>query len=853
MNIRNTLFRTAALATLITGAGQGVALAQGAQAGNADEEEAIVVTARKREEVLQDVPIAVTAFSASAIEDRQIQNTTDLAAFTPGFSMSEAFGRDGDRPIIRGTSNILVGDGKVGFFIDGAPILGDTTAIDLDAFQRVEVIKGPQAAVFGRGTLSGAINYVTRLPGDEFSGKVEGTLGNWGRADLYARLEGPLPVFGDAVKYSLAYKSYNFDGDYNNKLDLANRLGAQKSETWNAALFLAPADNIDIRLRYMNAVDNDGHFAVGLQPGSANNCFLTTRPTFCGTVKVPEALSINTADILRPGLERKTERFIFSSVVDIPNSDLSVSYQATSAHQSEVSGYDQSYDGRTFHLSAGFAACAVPVANRRCGFSPFNDTSGFDEFANTHEIRLDYAGDGPLSWRVGMFKLDRTRKSQFELLEFYTSGTDTTFTKAKTDTFAVFGGVDYSVSDRLTLGFEVRQNRDEISDLTYSRRLGDIVPVLPAGVLSPNLNAIVGTTTPDRTQVFEKTLPRVSATFEVSDDVTLYAQYAVGNSPGGFNQAAAPQQTFNEEQLTNYEFGIKSSVLGFDYLNLSGFFMKYDDQVLTTTFAGLTAQQSYNFNIGAQDIKGIEFEAQRKLFEGFTMTGTLSYIDGEFTKGSDPQQALFRAGAFCSSGASSATNPWGYGTNATFVQTGTGAPLTTSTPPQPNGTTVLTSTVVTPNGGVPAGLSCSQLGSIVGQKSPLVPPLQASLSARYERDITDNVTMFAGADVVYRDSFYGQVDNFQEVGASTKVNAQFGFETGRVKVTLWGRNLNNDETPTGSLRYVDFLAPPPPGPTLTGGTTTAPAGGPGFQGTTRAFAITAPRKPAGGITVAFNW
>jgi outer membrane receptor protein involved in Fe transport len=861
MKIRNQMFRTVAAATLVTGLGSGFALAQEtAQPASEDSvasNDEIVVTARKREENKQDIPIAVTAFSAAALEDRLIQNTTDLAAFTPGFAFNEGFGRDGDRPVIRGTANILITDGKVGAFVDGAPILGDSSGIDLEAFQRVEVIKGPQSAVFGRGTLSGAINYVSRRPGDEPSFKIEGVYGNWGRADLVLSADGPVPLpgVGDYLKAQLFYKTYNFDGDYNNALDAGRKLGGQNSKTINAALFFEPARELDMSLRYIKSEDRDNHFAVRLQPGSANNCFLTTRPTFCGTIQLPTQFAINTADILKPGLERDTTRYIFDSSLELFDGAVTASYQGTSYEQSEVSGYDQSYDARTFHLSAAFAACVVPLPNRRCGFSPFNDTNGFREFGSTHELRFETDAEAPVRARLGYFVLDRTRKNDFRWLELYSSGPDVAGSRSSTDTEAVFGGVEWDVTPDLKIGAELRAQTDKISDLALSYRVGDYFPVAPSGTLSFNPNAVVGNAAnaPARTRTFKSTLPRLTVDYRMSDDVLLYGQYSVGNAPGGFNTVGAPQEAFDEEKLTNYEVGVKTQLFGFNYLNLTAYFMEYADQVLTTNFTSATAVQSYNTNLGTQEISGFEFEAQRELLPGFTVTGTLSYVDGEFTEGVDPQQALFTAGAFCSVGAPSATNPWGFGTTASILQTGTGVPLTTSTPPNPNGTTVTTSTVVTPNGGVPAGASCAQLGSIVGKKSPLVPPLQASLATRYEREWSNGMLFFVGADVTYRDSFYAQVDNLQRNDSATRVNAQIGLEQDGWKATLWGKNLTNETSPEGMLRYVDFLVAPPPGPTVTGGSVTAPAGGPGFQGTPRAFAVAAPRKPAFGITISKSW
>jgi iron complex outermembrane recepter protein len=821
MKARLNLFRTVAAATLLTGVAPGLALAQdvGQPAASGPESDEIVVTARKREESKQDIPISVTNFSAADIEDRLILSTSDLAAFTPGFAFNEGFGRDGDRPVIRGTANILITDGKVGTFVDGAPILGDTSGIDLESFARVEVIKGPQSAVFGRGTLSGAINYVSRAPTDEAKFKIEGTMGNWGRADVFVSAAGPIPLpgLGDLLRGSITYKSYNFDGDYTNSLDTSKKLGAQNSTTVNAALFFSPVDELQISLRYINSEDRDSHFAVRLLPGSAANCFLTTRPTFCGTVAPPSTFAINTADILNPGLQRDTERYIFSGDWDLFDGAMTASLQATSFEQSEVSGYDQSYDERTFYISAGFAACAVPVANRRCGFSNFNDTSGYRESGNTWEARLESAPDQPIRWRIGYFQLDRTRKNDFRWLELTSAGPDAAGSRSTTRTTAVFGGVEWDVTDALKVGFEVRRQKDRIGDLALGYRVGDYFPVAPTGTLSYNPNATVGNATaPERVRQFESTLPRVTVDYRVSDDVLFYGQYSVGNAPGGFNTAGAPQEAFDEERLTNFEFGVKTQLFGFDYLNATVFFMEYDDQVLTTNFASTTAVQSYNTNLGVQEITGFEFEAQRSVFEGFTVTGTLSFVDGEFTKGTDPQQALFQGGGYCTT---SFVSPG-------FSLTGTTGSILPTTP------------AVTGSPDIPANTSCATMGSIVGKKSPLVPPVQASLATRYETTVGQS-TFFIGADVVYRDSFFAQVDNLQSTGSATRVNAQVGVETGGWKATLWGKNLTEEDTPEGILRYVDFLAPLPASP--------------GFRGTPRAFAIAAPRKAAYGVTVSVNW
>ena len=127
--------------------------------------EEIVVTARKQEERLQDVPLAVAAFSNEQLAERGARDMFDVSRFTPGFSFEKVnrYGVQGgvSRPVIRGMSNIL-GEGNAQVFIDGIPYSDSILSFPFDIVDRVEVIKGPQAALFGRATFSGAINLITK-------------------------------------------------------------------------------------------------------------------------------------------------------------------------------------------------------------------------------------------------------------------------------------------------------------------------------------------------------------------------------------------------------------------------------------------------------------------------------------------------------------------------------------------------------------------------------------------------------------------------------------------------------------------------------------------------------------------
>ncbi len=163
--------------SLLGGAGQ--ALAQ-QQSGSLDE---VVVTARKTEERLIDVPLAITAISDKAIEERGIRNLDDVAANTPGLTFSNVIGEFLPSPVIRGVAPIdILGENNTAIFIDGIFVSAreglNFSQLDLE---RIEVVKGPQAAMYGRNSFSGAINYVTAKPTDVFKGKTEVTFGNDGK------------------------------------------------------------------------------------------------------------------------------------------------------------------------------------------------------------------------------------------------------------------------------------------------------------------------------------------------------------------------------------------------------------------------------------------------------------------------------------------------------------------------------------------------------------------------------------------------------------------------------------------------------------------------------------------------
>ncbi|MDJ0919535.1 MAG: TonB-dependent receptor [Henriciella sp.] len=767
------------------------ALAQDGEEEAEARQNVITVTARKSEENIQDIPISVSAITGDAINEQGILGISQLSDFIPGFQQQQAFGRDGDRPVIRGTSNILISEGKVGIFIDGIPFLGDSSSLDLSTLERVEVIKGPQSAVFGRGTLSGAINYVTRTPGDApIEGRISAEFGEHEhhQATGFANFR-----VNDQLAFSLSGKFYDFGGDYDN--ELGGKLNERQTTTYSAAAFFDPTDDISIQARYIYSKDDDGHYAIALTDTADNNCFLDTRGYICGEVPVPDSYAINTDSILEPGLYRETDRGFLTVDWDVMGSGYSLTYQAGITDIYERTGTDSTFDENQAFFIGG--SCVFFITNCDPNASAFNDTGAIRRTGFTNELRLSSPQDMPFRWRLGAFTSSDDRKGLAEYIEFTEFGPDSLGDRVEVDNVAFFGGAEYDVNDRLTIGGEIRYAEDDIMRAEQQYVLSQYVDpsvtnALPLPFFNPaQPNQIVGGDSV-REASFDSFTPRITVDYRVNEDLLVYGQFAEGNSPGGFNATDAPQTTFDEETLTNFEVGAKTSKFGFDRLNVSGFFNIYDNQVLTNTYT--TAQggtNSFSTNVGETEIFGLEIEFARYITDDLLVYGSYGYLDAEITEGADDDQAILLGGADCDGA-----------TGEDFAG--------------------------------PA--ECVGLASIVGQTPPLVSDHQLALGARYDFKVGEAAPDFyVGGDLTYRSSFYAQVHNEAETGDATQVNFRAGFDLGDINFQIWGKNIFEDDTPVGILRYVDFNAPDSP------------------AGSTRAFGLTPPAARQIGATATFSF
>ncbi|GIX32767.1 MAG: hypothetical protein KatS3mg125_0723 [Lysobacterales bacterium] len=787
-----------------------VALIQGApalaqqQQGASEESDAaeldkVTVTARRVREAEQEVPLSITAITEQQIEQRGMFDVRDVARYSAAFSFRSAFGRIGDRPVIRGMSNIQ-GQPNASFFIDGIFVPGSISGYNLDNLERVEVIRGPQSALFGRRTFSGAVNFVTRAPTDEFRSKVSVSGGNDNYGEVRSYISGPLVegLLGAEVNASHREIGSRF---YNNQTQRRD-VGGEKTTTVGGVLALR-TDTVDARLRYHYLRNNDEHAAIFRQGSDLNNCFLPTltgqnigpfpaadsrrRGYFCGVARLrPERFAINTDQFalagVPAGLFREASRASLSFDWTLPNNWL---FSSISAYNDTelYSAIDQDYSG---------------IRGFNGAFETFDKTRTYDlsqEFRITTDTARDvYAMLGVYYYRETQGPGYTGSLSGFNIPPANNRTppiANPTRPDDKTENYALFGLLEWRFSPQWRATFEARYAEDKI--LTAGTR---------STVLTVGGQPRTFTRTYRLSETFTNFLPRVTLSYFPSDEWMWYGLVSKGNKPGGFNldvqnpvlteQArneliAAGFESFDEEEAWNYEIGFKSDWpdqrLRF---NTALFYIDWTNQQLTETrpvsrVDGQLFITSFTTNLGKSRVQGLEFETIWLPWEGWRINANYAYLDAKIKRYFSQDQAdLF------------------------------GDP------------------------------------SAAGNRLPRVPRHAFNVGALYEGIFGGGWSWFAGADVFYESSRYDQIHNLAETGSSTRLDLRIGLRPNdRLSLTAWVRNATDDDTVEDILRYVDparFINVP------------GIPGGPARQVTNvRDFALTAPEPRSYGLTVTWQY
>lgn len=765
------------------------------------EDDEIIVTARRVGESLIETPVAVTAISEGAIEDLGLQSIDDVARHTAGLSFSNAFGRSGERPVIRGAANILANvqfgvEAGAAYFIDGVYYNGTAQALDLKNLERVEVVKGAQSALYGRNTYSGAINYITKRPSAEgFSGTFEATYAEDNEIDVYGRVSNSI---GDgALGFSLSGRYYEYGGDsaWENAVD-GSQLGEEQSFNLNGVVDVNFSDNVSSVLKVGYAEDDDGPRPFRLIGAENNNCYPGYRSPayynpnhlsflnppfggifpasttsdnnfqyFCGNLSDFEDLAPaqDLDGVPFIGVEREQ---LYANLLNEFKFDNGWEFLAQFGLRTEElstgSDSDHQVGGTNFFPISPFFS--VPLG------APLFSTSGVtDTFDYSAELRLRSPAEKRVRGSIGAFYYDYEREAR-SFSNAAVSSTNLSGISPLEDTqgienIAVFATLDFDITDRLDLSLEARY-QEETKSLTE----------LDDGVDFP--------ATYEQEVTFDDFIPKVILGYDINDTMSSYASYSKGVKPGGINGPIGiptNNEFYAPEESDNFEVGLKGRYPdGKGQFTLAAFFNDISAYQLTTPVAtqGSTNVNSVATNQGSAEIFGIELETSYDLSDYVTIGGSYAYNDAQFTSGCDDFQFVLNTGGYL------------------------GAAFDPLNPPSSldirgGGTTP----ILDPDGLFTGNLSCS----IEGNQIPLTSEHMGSIYTFVTVPLSDGWEGFFNADYTYESSKFVQVHNGAETGDASIFSGQIGIEKDNVRFEIFGRNLLDERTPPAATRWFDIF------------------------------------------------
>lgn len=761
----------------------------------------IVITARKTEETLSTAPVAVSVVTSQSIERYGLNSIEDFARLSTGISFSQAFGRSTDRPVIRGQSNVLAGvqagvETGAAYFIDGIYFQGDLQGFDPLSIERVEIIKGPQSALYGRNTYAGAINYITRDPGDKLAVNGRARAAEYNEFEVAANASGP--IIPDVLGFMAGGRFYTYGGQYRNQLT-GKRVGSEETLSAHATLLFTPGDNLRWRVRANWQRDDDGPLAIFLQGSADNNCrpgfrspafragspFLPGAPAvlssnnnnqyYCGTIRPqPNNVRLNTDAVpLRPQLGTRdgtafdgvfNEQLILSNIVDwdVAGSGWTVTSLTGWRRSKNLFGTDADHSDAFVY----FGPIPAPNTDPEPAFANTNRDRQTDF---SQELKLSSPVDRPFRVMVGGYFFKQTFESRDITFASGTAavplGNDLT-NYSTIRNWALFGLAEWKITDNLSITGELRYQEETKTQI--DRAIG-AASTFCAGQ-SGRAAQFGFTGTCQDSATFTGLDPRITVNYTTDGGTLIYGVFATGRKPGGFNGSAgviATGQTgtnfvtYDQEVSKGGELGAKFDALdGTLRMAVAGFYNQLSDVQLTAAIPNPTgngAITSIVNSVGDAETKGFEIEGTVAPTRNLLFTLGIAYVDARFTKGCDTDEFILNSG----------------GIRPNFD---------TRNPPA-------------------AGLA---LCDISGRRLPLGSPWIINGTINYDREIRDGLTFFANSNWSFEDSKYVQVDNLAETGETFLVNARLGVRTPRVTFALFGRNLTNEDAIPLATRWFDL-------------------------------------------------
>ena len=429
--------------------GAAPAAAQGTSATAGD----IIVTARRKEETLLQTPLAVSAFGAEEITDAGFVTFDDIFLQAPGVFNSNVTGRS-DRVTIRGVSQIsTTGGSNAGIFVDGIFVSGPVSSLDVALLERVEIVKGPQSAQFGRGTLAGAVNYVTRRPTDELSAQAIMTAATKDEYSAVGYVSGPIT---DGLSILVGANYFYQDSLHFNAFENRKDLGGKERFNAMLGLLAKPTENIDIYFRAIYFDQKDDPIALYTQGPEFNNCILNApRQYYCGVIDIDydNILSITQAGPGDYPGARGSQGYVggeAGSDRDAVRLALDMNFNVNDWLISSLTGYQEEDERWGSDATNRGVVSSAFLPN-----GPAVDISRkWEDFSQ--ELRVRRRFNDMIEVMVGGYYFN---SKQTEVATYIPEDRGA----VKEDSIAGFGSIELSPNDWITLTGEVRTQRDKIT------------------------------------------------------------------------------------------------------------------------------------------------------------------------------------------------------------------------------------------------------------------------------------------------------------------------------------------------------------------------------------------------------
>lgn len=607
----------------------GMSLCPIATASSATTLEEVVVTAQKRAESVQDIPVAVSALDESALQQSGFDGVEDLSFLVPSLQ----FGNYGPVTFLNirgiGSADVFAGsDPGVAMHIDGVYI-GRPVGALFNAFdtERVEVLRGPQGTLYGRNATGGSINLITKKPADELGGRLEATLGEYSLRRLRGAIN--IPV-SDSVRGRLVAFNEDRDGFTANTVVGGTEGNDLDNYGMRGHLDIDLSDNASLLLSAAY-VDIGG---VGAQPEQRD-------PNSTGLLNPPINFLVGAGIVppLAPGIPADLA-FYTNPDGSAPINDLRPFIEGKDAAESTENQFtllsatlDWQFENFSIKSITGYAETeylsvqdtdSTPAANVL--HIPEEQSEQFSQ-----EIQIISNGEGPLRWIGGLyyFKEDAVRFSAVEgpradairdlfLTNNFSLGGGPGFNEeyafrvggtVDTKSYAVFAQGAYDVSDQLAVTLGLRYTDDEKQGLNQNIQFGPLI------------------LTPSSTDSQEVT-GKLAIDYQVNDDVLLYGSFSRGYKSGGISQVSLDPvtATFNPEFVDTIEIGYKSQLWDVLQLNAAIYTSDYTD--LQTNAFGANGPQGGN--AGAASIEGFELEWKWLINDVWAFDGSFAYTDGSY-------------------------------------------------------------------------------------------------------------------------------------------------------------------------------------------------------------------------------